>query len=320
MAAGPRVFSGSAHPGLARAICRKLGILPGAVRIHRFANDNLKVKVDENVRGADVYVVQPSCPPVSDALVELLIFIDALRHASAARITAVLPYYPYVRSDKKDEPRISITARLVADLLQTAGADRVLTLDLHSPQAQGFLRVPCDQLTAIELLCDHFREGPETRADLVVVAADIGEAKDAGRFAKRLGVPMAVIDKRRFGDESTVKAVALIGEVAGKRALIVDDEVATAGTLMEAAEFLRARGAREICCACTHAVLVGDAVDRIAQGQIARFVTTDSLPIGDEKLSRPGFRDKLTVLSVAPILAEAISRIHDGRSVSDLFR
>jgi ribose-phosphate pyrophosphokinase len=320
MASGLRVFSGSAHPGLARAICRKLGILPGAARIHRFANDNIKVKVEENVRAADVFVVQPSCPPVADGLVEVLVFIDALKHASANRVTAVLPYYPYVRSDKKDEPRISITARLVADLLQTAGADRVLVVDLHSPQAQGFFHVPCDHLTAIELLCDHFRETPERRADLVVVAADIGEAKDAGRFAKRLGCPMAVIDKRRFGDDSTVKAVNLIGEVNGKRALVVDDEVATAGTLMEAADFLRAHGAREVLCCCTHPVLVGDAVDRIASGVVTRFVCTDTLPIADEKLARPGFRDKLTVLSVAPLLAEAISRIHDGRSVSDLFR
>src|SRR5262245_34454451 len=220
MATGPRVFSGSAHPALARAVCRKLGILPGAARVHRFANDNVKVKIEENVRGADVYVVQPSCPPVSDGLMELLIFIDALKHASADRVTAVMPYFPYVRSDKKYEPRISITARLVADLLQTAGADRVLTLDLHSPQAQGFFRIPCDHRTAIDLLCDYFRETPERRADLVVVAADIGEAKDAGRYAKRLGCPLAVIDKRRFGDEQSVKAVSLIGDVAGTRALV----------------------------------------------------------------------------------------------------
>ncbi len=320
MASGLRIFSGSAHPALARAICRKLGILPGAARLHRFANDNMKVKIEENVRAADVFVVQPSCPPVSDGLLELLIFADALKSASAARVTAVLPYYPYVRSDKKDEPRISITARLVADLLQTAGVDRVLTIDLHSPQAQGFFRVPCDHLTAIEILCDHFLESPDRRADLVVVAADIGEAKDAGRFAKRLGCPMAVIDKRRFGDESTVKAVNLIGDVRGARALVVDDEVATASTLMEAAEFLRANGAREVLCCCTHPVLVGEAVARIGAGNVTRLVTTDTIPVGDEKLARPGFRDKLTVLSVAPLLAEAISRIHDGRSVSDLFR
>lgn len=308
-----KVFSGSAHPDLAAAICGHLGIPLGRSRTIRFSNENLKVKVEENVREADVYVVQPSCPPVNEGLMELFIMMDALRNASAARITAVLPYFPYVRSDKKDEPRISITARLVADLLETAGADRVLAVDLHSPQVQGFLRIPSDQLTAIPILVDHFRR----RADLndhVVVAPDAGEVKDAARIAKRLGVPLAIIDKRRFGDEEKARAVTLVGEVSGRRALVVDDEISTGGTVVEAAEILIRHGARDVSAAVVHPVFSGPAVERLRAAPLTEIVVTDTIPLP------PAKRDpKFIVLSVASLLAEGISRIHDGRSVSELF-
>jgi len=308
-----KVFSGSAHPDLARAVCKHLDIPLGASHTVRFTNENLKVRIDENVRGHDVFVIQPSCPPVSDHLVELLIMLDALRSASASRITAVTPYYPYVRSDKKDEPRISITARLVADLLETAGANRVIAIDLHSPQVQGFLRVPSDHLTARSILVEHFRK----RSDLdrwVVVAPDAGEVKDAAGFAKRLGVPIAIVDKRRFGDDEDARAVHLVGEVRGKHALIVDDEIATGGTVIESAEFVMREGASDVSVAVVHPVLSGNAMERIRSSPIRELVVTDTIPLPAEKQD-----PKITVLSVARLIAEAIARTHDGRSVSELF-
>lgn len=308
-----KVFAGSAHPRLAEAICSSLGISLGRSRTTRFSNENLKVKIEENVREQDVFVIQPSCPPVSEGLIELLIMLDALKSASARRVTAVLPYYPYARSDKKDEPRISITARLVADLLQTAGADRILTLDLHSPQIQGFFHVPADHLTAIPLLCQALRRRPELR-DAVVVAADVGEAKDAGRFAKRLDLPLAIIDKRRYSDDERAHAVHLVGDVTGRTCLLVDDEIATGGTLVEAAKFLIQAGARAVQAAVVHPVLSGNAVARLRASPISRLTVTDTIPLGPPKQD-----PRIDVLSVAPLLAEAITRIHDGRSVSDLF-
>jgi ribose-phosphate pyrophosphokinase len=237
-----KIFSGSSHPTLARAICKHIGIPLGVSKTHRFSNENLKVKIEENVREQDVFVIQTSCPPVSDGIMELLILIDALRHSSARRITAVLPYFPYARSDKKDEPRISITARLMADLLETAGADRVLTMDLHSPQVQGFFRIPADQLSAVPLLCEHLKH--KELGDAVVVAPDAGEAKDAARVAKWLNVSLAIIDKRRFGDDEKPRAISLVGDVRDKHAILIDDEIATAGTMVEAVEFVRSEGAR----------------------------------------------------------------------------
>ncbi len=313
MAKPLKVFSGSAHPDLARAICDRLGIPLGRSRTIRFANENMKVKIEDNVRGADVFVIQPSSPPVSDGLVELLIMLDALRSASAERITAVTPYFPYVRSDKKDEPRISITARLVADLLETAGANRVIAIDLHSPQMQGFLRVPSDQLTARDILAAHFQSRPDLDQH-VVVAPDAGEVKDAGGFAKRLRVPLAIVDKRRFGDDERPHAVHLVGEVRGKRALIVDDEIATAGTVLESAEFVLREGARDVSVAATHAVFSGNAAERLRASRITEVVVTDTIPVPTSKQD-----PKITVLSVAGLLAEAIARVHDGRSVSELF-
>jgi ribose-phosphate pyrophosphokinase len=308
-----KVFTGSAHPALANAICAHLHVPLGRSHTVRFGNENLKVKIDENVRGADVFVVQPSCPPVSEGLVELLIMLDALRGASAHRITAVTPYFPYVRSDKKDEPRISITARLCADLIQTAGADRVIAVDLHSPQVQGFLRMPSDHLTARDIIGGHFRRRPDID-EHVVVAPDAGEVKDAAGFAKRLGIPLAIVDKRRFGDDESPRAVHLVGEVRGKRAIIVDDEIATGGTVLESAEFVLREGARDVSVAATHAVFSGRAADRLRESPIAEVVVTDTIPLPQEKQ-----HPKITVLTVAGLLAEAIARVHDGRSVSELF-
>ncbi|MFH0899487.1 MAG: ribose-phosphate pyrophosphokinase [Pseudomonadota bacterium] len=308
-----KIFSGSAHPALAQAICRHLGISLGRSSTVRFSNENLKVRIEENVREADVFVIQPSCPPVSEGLIELLVMIDALRGASAQRISAVLPYYPYVRSDKKDEPRISITARLVADLLETAGADRVLTMDLHSPQVQGFFRIPADQLTAIPILVDYFRKRPDL-ADHVVVAPDAGEVKDAARWAKRLGVPLAIVDKRRFGDDERAVALQLVGQVRDKRALIVDDEIATGGTVVQAMEFVLKEGARDVSVGIVHPVLSGPAIERLRAAPLTEVVVTDTIPIPPSKQD-----PRITVLSVAGLLGEAIARVHDGRSISALY-
>jgi ribose-phosphate pyrophosphokinase len=270
------------------------------------------VKIDENVREQDVFVVQTSCPPLSEHIIELFILIDALKHASARRVTAVLPYFPYARSDKKDEPRISVTARLMADLLKTAGTDRVLTVDLHSPQIQGFFSMPADQLTAVPVLCEALKA--RGLAETVVVAADVGESKDAGRFAKLLNLPLAIIDKRREGDDERPQARALIGEVCGKHALIVDDEIATGGTIFAATDFLLQWGAKSVSAAVVHPVLSGRANERLAHSRLERLLVTNSIP-----LSALNTTPRIEVLSVAPLIAEAIARIHDGRSVSELF-
>jgi ribose-phosphate pyrophosphokinase len=308
-----KVFAGASHAVLAREICRALGLSLGATHTTRFSNENLKVKIEENVREQDVFVVQTACPPLSEGIVELLIMLDALKHSSARRVTAVLPYFPYARSDKKDEPRISITARLMADLLATAGADRVLTLDLHSAQIQGFFTMPADHLTAVPLLCEHMAAGGGLD-EAVVVAADVGEAKDAGRFAKRLDLPLAFIDKRRSGDDEDARAVAMVGDVHGKDCWLVDDEIATGGTIFDATEFLLRSGARSVSAAVVHPVLSGSAVARLAVSPLERLVVTDTIPIPADKQS-----PKIEVLSVAPLIATAITRIHDGRSISELF-
>jgi ribose-phosphate pyrophosphokinase len=309
-----KVVAGSSHPELAKSICAHLGLAVARSHVVRFANENLMVQIDENVREADVFVIQTSCPPVSDGILELLITIDALRHASAARVTAVIPYFPYVRSDKKDRPRISIAARLMADLLETAGAKRVLTMDLHAPQVQGFFHVPTDHMNATALLCDHLARTRDLR-ETVLVAGDVGESKDVGRYAKRLGLPIAIVDKRRSGDDDRAVAVNLIGDVRGKDAILIDDEVATGGTLIEAAKSCLAHGARRVDAVAVHPVLSANAVARIADSPIESLVVSDSIPIPAEK--RP---DWLEVVSVAPILADAIRAVHEGESVSELFR
>lgn len=309
-----KIFSGSAHPELAKAICSHIGLPLGRSSVIRFSNENMLVQIEENVREADVFVVQPSCAPVSDGIIELLITIDALKHASAQRITAVIPYFPYARSDKKDRPRISITARLMADLLQTAGANRVLTMDLHSPQVQGFFRIPVDQLLAAPIICDYLAANKDLR-DYVLVAGDIGEAKGVEAYAHRLHLPVAIVDKRRYGDDESPRAVHLMGEVEGKTALIVDDEIASAGTVIEAARFLAEKKAVGIEAAAVHGILSGRAIERLVQSSIRSIFVTDSVPIAPAKRI-----DKLTVLSVAPLFAAGIKAIHDGDSVSALFR
>jgi ribose-phosphate pyrophosphokinase len=308
-----KVISGTAHPQLARDIAGALGIDLCRTSVVHFSNENMLVQIEENVREADVFVIQPSSPPVSDGIIELLITIDALKHASAGRITAVLPYFPYARSDKKDRPRVSITARLMADLLQTAGADRVLTMNLHAPQEQGFFRIPADQLQAAPILCDYLRASRDL-SNYVLVAGDVGESKDVGHYADRLDLPIAIVDKRRIGDQEA-RAVNLIGDVQGKIALIIDDEVASGGTLVEAARFVLERGALAVEACVVHAVLSGKAIERIQASPLRELVVTDTLP-----LSPPKRIARIHVTSVARLFAGAIRAIHDGSSVSALFR
>jgi len=308
-----KVFAGSSNPGLAAEIAEHLGQPLGKCEIVKFTNENIKVRILENARGKDVFVIQTAAPPVNENLMELLIFIDALKHASADRITAVLPYYPYARSDKKDEPRISITARLVADLLQTAGANRVLTMNLHSPQIMGFFRIPVDQLLATDLFAQHFKKADLSNA--VVVAPDAGSAKRADMYAFALRTPLAILDKRRYADNDQAEVLHIIGDVEGKRALIFDDEIATGGSVIEAAEALFARGVVEVSVGAVHGVLCGNAAARIKASSIKEVVVSNTLPVSKEK--RDG---KIKVLSVANLFADAIVRIHDGESVSALFR
>ncbi len=307
-----KVFAGRSHPDLATEICRHLAIPLGRSHVVRFSNENLMVQIDENVRGADVFVIQTAAPPVNEGIIELLIMIDALKHASAGRITAVIPYLPYVRSDKKDKPRISITARLIADLLQTAGADRVVCMDLHAPQTQGFFRIPVDHLQATPIIADYLQR--QDISNTVLVAGDAGEAKEVGRYANRLNLPMAIVDKRRYDDSETAKPTNLIGNVRDKHVILIDDEVATGGTLIEAASFLKDQGALSVNAAFTHGVLSGNAVERLDKSDIASLTFTNTIPL-QNKLS-----SKFQVLSVAELFAQAIRRIHDGDSISNLFR
>ncbi len=305
------ILSGSSHPTLAQSVAQLVGTPLGAVTITKFTNENIKVRIEESVRGKDVFVLQTACSPVHYHLVELLIFIDALRGASADRITVVLPYFFYARSDKKDEPRLSITARLVADLLQAAGADRVLTLDLHSPQIHGFFKIPMDHLTAVPLLVDALKRDQEFMSAPVVVAPDVGESKDAGRFARNLGARLAIVDKRRTGDDEKAKAVHMVGDVMGSHAVLVDDEIATGGTIFEAAAFVADRGASSVRAAVVHGVLSGEATNRLKRSALKKLLLTDTLPLPVEKQD-----SRIEVISVAGLLADAILRIHEGKSVS----
>jgi len=308
-----KLISGTSHPALAAEIASHLGVALTETEIIRFGNENILFQCKENVRESDVFVIQTSCPPVSDLIIELLIVIDALKHASARRITAVLPYFPYARSDKKDRPRISITARLIADLLEAAGADRVLTMNLHSPQVQGFFRIPVDHLNATPIVCNHLRDTSNLK-DAVLVASDVGEAKDLAEYVNRLKLPMAIIDKRRHDDSENPVAVALIGDVTGKAALIIDDEIASGGTMIEAARFLQASGATRIEAAAVHPVLSGHAVERLRDSPIERLVVTNTIPLPEAN------RDpRIEVVSVAELFADAIRAIHTGDSVSKLF-
>ena len=307
-----RVFSGNAHPALAGAICDYLERPLGECEVFEFSNENIFVRFCENIRARDVFLVQPIASPVSTRLMELFIMIDAAKRASAGRITAVVPYYAYGRSDKKDQPRVPISARLIANFLETAGADRLLTMDLHAGQIQGFFNIPVDELTALSILAQHFREKRVT--NLTVVATDVGDAKRARHMADRLDVPLAIVEKRRVGNEQRVQALNIIGDVEGRTALIVDDEVDTGGTLVATAEIALRYGADEVYACATHPILSGDAAQRIEQAPIKELVFTDTIPIPPEKRL-----PNITVLSVAPLLGEAIHRIHTGQSVGALF-
>ncbi len=307
-----KVFSGNAHPALAKSVCDYLGIPMGKGEVFEFSNENIFVRILENVRQRDVFVVQPICSPVNKSLVELLIMMDAFRRASAGRITAVVPYYGYGRTDKKDQPRVPITARLIADLMSSAGANRLLTVDLHAPQIQGFFTIPVDELTAVSMLSQHFaRKG---LAKLVVVAVDIGISKRARDVAANLGASLAIVEKRRLGNNDATEALNVIGEVEGMTALTVDDEIDTASSLVGVVNALIERGATEVYSCCTHPVFSGQAVQRIASSPVKEVVVTDTIPVtGDRKL------DKITVLSMASLLGEAIHRIHTGLSVGAMF-
>ena len=306
-----KILSGSSNNGLAQEICEYLDVAPARIKIERSPNDNIKVQIQENVREDDVFVVQTSCSPVNDNLTELLLIIDALKYASARRITAVLPYYPYVRSDKKDEPRISISARLVADLLQTAGADRILTMTLHSPQIVAFSRIPVDQLWATRLICDYMRTKDMSNA--VVVSPDVGSADEASAYANRLDLPLAIMDKRRHADDEKAEIQNIIGDIEGRDALLFDDEVLTGGSMMEAIRILKDRGVRRILAGCTHGVFSGNALEKIEASPVEIFATANTIPLP------PGQpRRKIEVLSVARIFGDAIRAIHHGESVSRL--
>ncbi|MEU8005591.1 ribose-phosphate pyrophosphokinase [Catellatospora sp. NPDC049111] len=306
------VFSGSAHPELAAEICAHLGVPLHPVRVSRFANDCLEVQLGANCRDRDVYLVQPLVPPVQEHLVELLLMLDAARGASAGRITVVMPHYAYARSDKKDAPRISIGGRLVADLLRTAGADRVLAMTLHSPQMHGFFSMPVDHLHALRELATYFQQ--YDLADTVVVSPDLGNAKEAAAFARLLGTPVAAGAKQRFSDDR-VQISAVIGDVADKHVIVLDDEIAKGSTVIELMEHLRGLNVRSIRLACTHGLFTDNALKRLSeQDGVLEIVCTNTVPIAADKRV-----PKLKVLSVAPALAEAVRRIHNGESVSALF-
>ena len=307
-----QIFTGTAHPALAQEICAHLGSAMGNADVRQFADGEIRLQINENVRGADVFVIQPTCAPVERNLMELLLMMDALKRASAERITAVLPYYGYARQDRKDKPRVPISARLVAALLETAGASRVLTLDLHAAQIQGFFDIPVDHLFASPVMIEYYR-GRMT-ADWTVVSPDAGGVERARAFAKRLNVPLAIIDKRR--EEANVTEVMnVVGNVDDRHCLLVDDLIDTAGTLVKGAEALLRNGASGVSACATHAVLSGPAVSRIEESELDEVVFTNSIPLAKQGLASR----KIKSLSVAPLLAEAIKSIHEETSVSVLF-
>ena len=306
------VFSGRATIQLAEDICKYLNIDLGRTVIKDFSDDEIYVRLEENVRGGDVFVIQSTCSPGNTNLMELLIMIDALKRASAKRVTAVIPYYGYARQDRKCEPRVPITSKLVADLLVTAGTDRVLTVDLHAGQIQGFFNIPVDHLFAMKVLVPYLQS--LDLKNMVVISPDAGGVERARAFAKRLGVSLAIIDKRRES-MNEAKAMNIIGDVAGKVTFIVDDMIDTAGTLVEGAVALMEAGAKEVHACCTHAVLSGPALDRISNAAIKSIVATNTIPLRDGMEGHP----KIKILSVAPLLGEAILRINRETSVSSLF-
>ena len=313
---GLAIFAGNANQALAKKICDFLHVSLTQVMVGRFSEGEIRVQIEENIRGKDVFIVQPTCPPVNENLMELLIMMDAARRASAKRITAVLPYYGYARQDRKDQPRVPITAKLVANLIVAAGADRVLTMDLHASQLQGFFDIPVDHLYAIKVLCDYFLEKEDIdKKKLVVVSPDVGGVKMARAYSKRLGALLAVVDKRRLSPEST-EVMHILGAVKGRTAIMVDDIVATAGSLSEAAAALQDQGVTEVYAAVSHGILSGSALDRIHDCKVLKeVVISDSIPFNKDLKKYP----KIKVVSVASLLAEAIQRIHNEESISCLF-
>lgn len=310
---GPlKIFSGRAHASLAQEICAVLETEPGKVALYNFSDGESYAQIDENVRGADVFVVQPTCPPVNDNLLELLIMLDAFKRSSASRITAVMPYYGYARQDRKDKPRVPITSKLVADLISAAGASRVLTMDLHAPQIQGFFNIPVDHLFAAPVLIRHLKS--LEMDDLTIVSPDAGGVERARAYAKRLGAALAIVDKRRTGANQT-EVMHIIGEVEDRNVFIVDDIIDTAGTLIHTVEVLHEHGAKSISAACTHAVLSGPAIARINSSRLDGVIVTNTIPTADKESEC----SRLRTLSIAELLAEAIRRIHDEDSVSSLF-
>lgn len=305
------IFTGNANRPLAEGICRFLGVTLGDAMVSRFSEGEARIKINENVRGKDIFVIQSTSPPANDNLMELLILIDALSRASAKRITAVLPYYGYARQDRKDQPRVPITAKLVANLITVAGADRALTLDLHAGQIQGFFDIPVDHLLAVNVFVDYFNQ--LAIKDMVVVSPDVGGIKMARAYAKRMSAGLAIVDKRRLSPE-TSEVMNILGDVKNKNCVLVDDIIATGGSLIEAAYAIKKAGAKNIYGAVTHAVLSKDAVQNIATSCLKELVVTDTIPLADNKVY-----SKIKVLTVAPLLGEAIKRIHNEESVSSLF-
>jgi ribose-phosphate pyrophosphokinase len=305
------IITGNANPQLAQEICKYLKMPLGDTIVTTFSEGEIRVKVNDNVRGKDVFIVQPTCPPVNNNLMELLILIDALKRASAKRITAVLPYFGYARQDRKDQPRVPITAKLVANLITTAGADRILTVDLHAGQIQGFFDIPMDHLYAVNVFFNHIKE--IKLKNIVIVSPDVGGIKMARAYAKKFEAPLAIVDKRRITEEDT-EAMNILGDIKGKNVIIVDDLVATASSLIEAAAALKKQGGKEIYAAITHPVLSGPAIKRINDSSIKKLFVTNTIPVEDGKRHK-----KIEVLSIAPLLAEAIKRIHNEESVSCLF-
>jgi len=307
-----QVFTGNAHPALAKEITDYLDIPLGRSEVFEFSNENIFVRILDNVRERDVFVVQSLSHPVSKSLMELLIMLDALKRASAKRITAVIPYYGYGRTDKKDQPRVPITARLIADLVTVAGANRLLTVDLHAAQIQGFFNIPVDELTALYLLSDYFKQ--KKMEDLVVVATDIGISKRARDMAARMDAPLAIVEKRRLGNIGKTESLNVIGDVKGKIAVTFDDEIDTAGSLINTVNALIERGAKEVYSCATHPVFSDSAIERIAKSQVKQVVVVDTIPVLPEKKL-----DKIVVLPMAPLLGEAIHRIHTGLSIGAMF-
>ena len=307
------IFSGRSHRELARSICGHLEMPLGECDIFEFSNENIFVRIQQNVRSCDVFLVQSLCSPVNTGVMELLIMIDAFRRASAGRITVVIPYFAYGRSDKKDQPRVPISARLLANMIETAGADRVLTVDLHAGQIQGFFNIPLDELTAMYHLGRYFRERDVSK--VTVLATDVGDEKRARNMARLLDTPLAIALKERVGNEEHVEARGLLGDVENRDVLIVDDEILTGGTIMEAAAIAIEHGAKSVSVACVHPFLSGNAVDRICNSEIEELVVTDTIPLPPEKRHA-----KIKTLSLAPLLGEAIKRINSGQSVGELFQ